>query len=111
MAMFRLLRGWLTTAGEPPSGLSQLVGQHLSHLPADRVELAVAYAGLLVRVAHADSHLSAEERSALPELIARLAGVEQGDARAIAELVLQQVEGLAGIQYSSLTEAFNQLAT
>ena len=110
MPFFRFLRGLGTDRDSAPKGLADLIGKRLSHLAPEQVELAAAYAGLMLRVAHADVHLSAQERDALPKLIAEHAGLKEQDAGLVAELVIHQANDLAGIEYSSLTEAFNHIA-
>jgi uncharacterized tellurite resistance protein B-like protein len=103
--------GLSRTDTRAPSGYLATIRAHLEALPEKRAEFVAAFAGLLVRVAHADDDISAAERSRLHDLIAAHAGLSAAESTVVAEIAVHQATHLAGIDYASLTNAFNELAT
>ena len=87
------------------------VREHLGRLPVERAEFVAAFAGLLVRVAHADMELSDAERRALRRVIAKNTGLSAAESEAVADTVVHYATALAGIDYASLTSTFNELAS
>ena len=83
----------------------------LTELPPQRAEFVAAFAGLLVGVAHADEQVSDAERAALRKEIAERAALSREEAEAVADIVVHQANAFAGIEYSSLTRIFNDLAS
>ena len=94
-----------------PGGYRATIRAHLDALPERRAEFVAAFAGLLVRVAHADDEISAAERSLLHDLIIANAGLSDAESALVAKIAVHQATSLAGIDYASLTNAFNDLAT
>jgi uncharacterized tellurite resistance protein B-like protein len=92
-------------------GLAAAIHARLAHLPSERIEFVAAFAGLLVRVAHADLEISEAERAALRTLIAEQAGLTVAESAAVAEIVTEHATGLAGIDYAALTETLNAHGT
>jgi uncharacterized tellurite resistance protein B-like protein len=93
------------------SALSAAVHAHLAHLPRERAELVAAFAGLLMRVAHADQEVSAAEDTALRRLVREHAGLGASESEAVATLVTSHAQGIAGIDYALLTRAMNEHAS
>ncbi len=89
--------------------LAERIRRRCSSLSADRAEIAACYAGLLLRVAHADVHLSEEERSALPRLLVERIGVAKDEAALIAEIT-ENARQLGDLDYSQLTRKLNEIA-
>jgi uncharacterized tellurite resistance protein B-like protein len=92
----------------PP--LAAAIQRELGGLAADRVERIAAWAGLLVRVAHADVDVSDDERAKLIEIIAARSELSPAEATAVGSLVIRQATELEGIDYALLTRAFNDFA-
>jgi uncharacterized tellurite resistance protein B-like protein len=95
----------------PQNRLMAAVREHLDALPAERAEFVTAFAGLLVRVAHADLEVSEAERAALHDVIAAHAGLAPAESQAVADVVVHQATVLGGINYASLTRTVNELGT
>lgn len=96
---------------ERSDDLLTAVRAQLDRLPPARAELAAAFAGLLMRVAHADETVSDAEAAALRDLVASHAGLDAAETEAVTALVASHLEGLAGIEYSRLTRAVNAHAS
>ena len=110
--MSLLQRLGLAPSDPPPRrGLAAAVHARHSNLPRERAELLAAFAGLLVRVADVDGDISAAEREAFRSEVAAHGGVSVAEAEVVAEIVVAQATGLAGIDYASLTRTFNEHAT
>lgn len=95
---------------ESGTPLAVAIRRELGAVVSADVERIAAYAGLLVRVAHADVEVSEEERTRLTEIIAEHTGVSPTEAQAIAALVIRQATELEGIEYALLTRAVNEFA-
>jgi uncharacterized tellurite resistance protein B-like protein len=87
------------------------VHAHLAHLPRERAELVAAFAGLLMRVAHADQGVSAAEDAALRRLVREHAGLGPSESEAVAALVTSHAQSITGIDYALLTRAMNEYAS
>jgi uncharacterized tellurite resistance protein B-like protein len=110
MSLLKVL-GLAADDPRPRNRLAAALGQRLGALRPERAELVAAFAGLLVRVAHADMEISTTERRRLRELIASHAGLSDAESEAVAECVVVEATELAGIDYASLTRTFNELAS
>jgi len=111
-AMSLLKRLGLARSDPPPrSRLTAAVREHLERLPPERAEFVAAFAGLLARVARADTDVSDAERRALGRVIKRSAGLSAAESEAVADTVVHHTTTLAGIDYSSLTSTFNELGS
>lgn len=98
----------------PPTRSARLleaIRSRLGSLPVERAEFVAAFAGLLVRVAHADLEVSEEERTTLRTLIRDHVGLNDDEADAVATITTEQATGLVGIDYAALTRAFNEHGT
>ena len=91
------------------AGLAARIERRCAGIAKERIDAVACYAGLLLRVAHADVHLSAAERSALPRLLAERAGVSELEAGVIADLAVEARE-IGDLDYAVLTRTFNELA-
>ena len=110
--MSLLKRLGLSRADTPPTaGYLATIREHLDALHEKRAEFVAAFAGLLVRVAHADDEISDAERTVLHDLIAANVGLSDAESAAIAEIAIHQATGLAGIEYAYLTNAMNEHAS
>lgn len=101
--------GFGRSSPPPAHGLMASIKDHLARLPEPRAELVAAFAGLLVRVAHADGDVSDAERRVLHDLVAAHAGLTPEESAAVAEIVVHQTTVLAGIDYAALTRTFNEM--
>lgn len=110
MSLLSLL-GLGRTDPAPAPGWMAAIKARLSRLPAARAELSAAFAGLLVRVAHADDDVSEAERATLHGLVKAHAGLTAEESAAVAEIVVHQATVLAGIDYASLTRVFNEIGS
>jgi len=95
----------------PSTPLGIAIQRELADLAPDRIERIAAYAGLLVRVAHADAEVSEDERNKLVEIIREHTALTAKEASALAALVIRQATELEGIEYALLTRAFNSFAS
>jgi len=95
----------------PARGLQASIKDCLARLPGGRAELVAAFAGLLVRVAHADGEISVTERDVLRDLVAARATLSADESTAVADIVVHEATVLAGIDYAALTRTFNELGT
>jgi uncharacterized tellurite resistance protein B-like protein len=100
-----------SATSDGPGDLLAAVRARLARLPAPRAEMVAAFAGLLLRVAHADAHVSDPEAAALRRLVAEHAGLGAEETDAVASLVTSRLESVAGIEYSRLTRAMNAHAS
>jgi len=103
----------LGLAGSDPPPRNRYVAavrEHLERLPAERAEFVAAFAGLLVRVAHADMEISDAERRALRRVVNKNTGLSAAESEAVADTVVHYTETLAGIDYASLTSTLNEFA-
>jgi len=92
-----------------PNRLTAAIRARLDGLPPERAEYVAAFAGLLVRVAHADRWVGEQEHAALrTELVART-GLTPDEAEVVTDLVVQHA--IAGIEYAALTRGFNEIAS
>jgi len=103
--------GQSTPAPTRSARLVEAIRTRLGSLPGARAEFVAAFAGLLVRVAHADLEVSDAERTTLRELIRDHVGLNDAEADAVAAITTEQATGLVGIDYSALTKAFNEHGT
>lgn len=87
------------------------VRARLGRLPSDRAEMVAAFAGLLMRIAHADEAVSDTEATTLRRLVRDHSGLAQEEAETIVDLLARQAADLGGIEYSQLTRAMNEHAT
>jgi len=110
MSLLKLL-GWADASPPAPERLAAAIQARLGDLNATRAEFVAAFAGLLVRVAYADSGISEAERAVLAPLLAANAGLPVGEAETVMEIVTHQAATLEGISYATLTRAFNAIAT
>jgi uncharacterized tellurite resistance protein B-like protein len=112
MPLLKLLGiGSSADRGPGRTGLAADVRRQLESLSADRAEFVAAFAGLLVRVAHADVEICADEQEAMRQLIAEHAELPDTEAAIVAELVTARVTGMEGIEYAELTRSFNDIAS
>jgi DNA repair photolyase/uncharacterized tellurite resistance protein B-like protein len=112
-ASMSLLKRIGLAKSDPPPRQRYLaaVREQIDRLPPERAEFVAAFAGLLVRVAHADLEISDAERTVLHDVIAQQAALTAEESAAVADVVVTQATKLAGIDYSSLTAAFNKLGS
>ncbi|GIW41960.1 MAG: hypothetical protein KatS3mg076_2537 [Candidatus Binatia bacterium] len=111
MSLLELLGLRPRKSREPRNPLAEEIRQRLGNLPPERAEFVAAFAGLLVRVAHADENISPAEREALRRLVVEKVGLAPEEAEAVADIVTRHAEAVGGIEYARLTEAMNRLGT
>jgi len=108
--MFRVLRrlGLAPNQPDPPKGsLRARLRQRLPRLGAERVAYLAAFAGLLARVAYADSEISTSESKAIAKLLRERTELTAEESRLIAEIAAGETEALSGIENHLLNRAFN----
>lgn len=111
MSLLRRLGLGGSAPERPDAGLTAAVRDHFAHLPAERGELIAAFAGLLMRVAHADQDVSGAEDAALRRLVSEHAGLSQEETAALVTILTAQLERVAGIDYALLTRTLNDHAS
>lgn len=106
----RKLLGRSSPDPRPRNRLVAAVQDRLTHIAPRRAEFVAAFAGLLVRVAHADEQISDAERTALQALIAEPLSLSSDESEAVADIVVHHADAFAGIEYAALTRVFNDVA-
>ena len=96
----------------PPKNpfLSRL-NQHLKRLGPDRLEYLAAVAGQLVRVAHADAHVSDAEAASIGRVLKEHADLTAAEARLVVDLIRNDFEVFASTQHYVLNRVINRHAT
>jgi uncharacterized tellurite resistance protein B-like protein len=85
------------------------IEQYLHDLDPSRAALVAAFAGLLSRVAFADSEISAAELDRIRVLIVTHVGLPAEEAQRVAEIARRRT--LAGTEHYRLTRCFNDVAS
>ncbi len=96
--------------GKNPSlGLAALEGE-LAHLAPDQASFFACFAYLLARVADADLEVADRERDAIARQLAEHAGLEERDARMVAELAIREAEEIQGSTHNIVSRKFKELS-
>jgi uncharacterized tellurite resistance protein B-like protein len=93
------------------TSLAEDVRRQFESLSAERAEFVAAFAGLLVRIAHTDVEICADEQEKMRHLLAEHAELSAAEAAIVAELVTARVTGMEGLEYAELTRSFNEVAS
>ena len=97
-----------TSAGA--DAIRHIVGE-LEALPEDRARYLAAFAYVLGRAAHADSHVSAEETRKMEEIVRFLGHLPEPQAVLVVEMAKHQVRLFGGAQNYLVTRTFRELST
>ena len=90
--------------------IRHIVGE-LEALPEDRARYLAAFAYVLGRAAHADSHVSAEETRKMEEIVRFLGHLPEPQAVLVVEMAKHQVRLFGGEQNYLVTRKFRELST
>ena len=90
--------------------IRHIVGE-LEALPEDRARYLAAFAYVLGRAAHADSHVSPEETRKMEEIVCVLGHLPEPQAVLVVEMAKHQVRLFGGDQNYLVTRRFRDLAT
>lgn len=108
---------WLGLAGAPedePSPdadiIRHIVGE-LEALPEDRARHLAAFAWVLGRAAHADSHVSDDETRKMEDIVRVLGHLPEAQAVLVVEMAKHQVRLFGGTQNYVVTRQFRELST
>ena len=83
----------------------------LEALPADRARYLAAFAYVLGRVAHADSHFSDEETRKMQEIVQVLGHLPEPQALLVVEIAKNEVRLFGGTDNYLVTRRFKEMAT
>jgi len=107
------IRSWLgleTTGGGDAAPLRDTLNA-LDHLEPDRARFLAAFAYLLGRVADADQHISAEETSAMEQLVREQGQLSQEQAMVVTQLAKTSNLLFGGTANFLVAREFSALAT
>ena len=99
-----------STHGDETATMRRIIGE-LEALPADRARYLAAFAYILGRVAHADSHFSEEETAKMIELVQALGHVPEAQALLVVEIAKNEVRLFGGTDNFLVTRRFKEIAT
>ena len=97
-------------ASPEADAIRHIVGA-LEALPEDRARYLAAFAYVLGRAAHADSHVSAEETRKMEEIVRFLGHLPEPQALLVVEMAKHQVRLFGGAQNYLVTRRFRDLST
>ena len=97
-------------ASPEADAIRHIVGE-LEALPEDRARYLAAFAYVLGRAAHADSHVSAEETRKMEEIVRFLGHLPEPQAVLVVEMAKHQVRLFGGAQNYLVTRRFRDLST
>ncbi len=95
----------------PKGSILARLRQRLPRLGPERVAYLAAFAGLLARIAYADSEISPAERKAMAKLLRERTELTADEARLVADVAARETAALSGIENHLLNRAFNAHAT
>ncbi len=109
----RKLRSLFESSGDTGSDnpFARALAEHLTRLPAERLEYLAGFAGQLTRVAYSDDDLSEVEREKISAILTERAGLSESEAGVVIDLLLGQLEILRGTEEYRLNRALNDHAT
>ena len=90
--------------------MRRIVGA-LEALPSDRARYLAAFAYILGRVAHADSHFSDEETAKMQEIVQALGHLPEPQALLVVEIAKHEVRLFGGTDNYLVTRQFKEMAT
>ena len=96
--------------GEDTATMRRIITE-LEALPPARARFLAAFAYILGRVAHADSHFSEEESDKMVELVQALGHVPEAQALLVVELAKNEVQLFGGTDNFLVTRRFKEIAT
>jgi uncharacterized tellurite resistance protein B-like protein len=88
----------------------RIVGE-LEALEPARARFLAAFAYVLSRVAHADSHISDDESEAMQEIVLKLGHVPEAQAVLVVEMAKSQARLFGGTENYLVTREFRDIAT
>ena len=87
------------------------ISAELDALPEERASHLAAFAYILGRVAHADSHFSEQETSKMEEIVRDLGHLPEAQALLVVEIAKSQVRLFGGTDNFLVTRRFKELTT
>ena len=103
--------GGVPAGGSPEADAIRHIVGELEALPEDRARHLAAFAYVLGRAAHADSHVSPEETRKMEEIVCVLGHLPEAQAVLVVEMAKHQVRLFGGDQNYLVTRRFRDLAT
>ena len=97
-------------ASPEADAIRHIVGE-LEALPEERARYLAAFAYVLGRAAHADSHVSARETRKMEEIVRFLGHLPEPQAVLVVEMAKHQVRLFGGAQNYLVTRTFRELST
>jgi|TARA_B100001971_G_scaffold40041_1_gene35096 uncharacterized tellurite resistance protein B-like protein len=88
----------------------RIVGE-LEALEPPRARFLAAFAYVLSRVAHADSHISEEETESMREVVQKLGHLPEAQALLVVEIAKSQARLFGGTENYLVTREFREIAT
>ena len=83
----------------------------LEALEPTRARFLAAFAYVLSRVAHADSHITADESAAMQQIVRRLGHLPEAQALLVVEIAKNQARLFGGTENYLVTRQFREIAT
>ena len=90
--------------------MRRIVGE-LESLPPERARYLAAFAYILGRVAHADSHFSDEETAKMVELAQELGHIPEAQAILVVEIAKNEVRLFGGTENFLVSRRFKEIST
>ena len=87
------------------------IASELEALPEDRARYLAAFAYILGRVAHADSHISEEETQKMNEVVQELGHLPDAQAVLVVEIAKNEVRLFGGTENFLVSRRFKEMAT
>ncbi len=83
----------------------------LEALPISQARYLALFASILARVAHADLHISEEEKTQIEKILMEIDHLEESQAVLVAEIAKSQNQLLGGVDNYLITREFKKIAT
>ena len=87
------------------------IASELEALPQDRARYLAAFAYILGRAAHADSHVSAEETRSMTQIVKELGHLPEAQAVLVVEIAKSQVKLFGGTDNFLVSRSFKDMSS
>ena len=100
-----------TAANAGDTETMRRIASELEALPDDRARYLAAFAYILGRAAHADSHVSAEETQKMQEIVQDLGHLPEAQAVLVVEIAKNQVRLFGGTENFLVSRRFREMTS
>jgi uncharacterized tellurite resistance protein B-like protein len=101
----------LTATGHGDTDTVRRIVAELEALEPPRARFLAAFAYILSRVAHSDSHISEEETESMHEVVQKLGHLPEAQAVLVVEIAKSQARLFGGTENYLVTREFREIAT